>query len=126
MLQMMYSEDSLKRQMRDESCVFLIAGWENSPVGFASYAAIGDGRFKLHKLYVLPAKQGAGVGKMLLQEVLQRIARVSGNSIELQVNKNNKAKDFYHAMGFAVERELVLDIGGGFVMDDFVMVKKMF
>jgi ribosomal protein S18 acetylase RimI-like enzyme len=125
MLQMMYSEDSLKRQMHDESCTFLIAEQDHTPLGFASYAAVGDGRFKLHKLYVLPAKQGSGVGKRLLHEVLQMVVHAGGSSIELQVNKHNKAKDFYRAMGFAVERELVLDIGGGFVMDDYVMTKKL-
>lgn len=125
MLKMMYSDDSLHRQMFDESCTFLIAFNENCPVGFASYSPLNHGKFKLHKLYVLPTMHGNGIGKKLLITVFKMIVELDGKSIELQVNKNNKAKEFYHAMGFEVEKEMVLDIGGGFMMDDFVMVKKM-
>lgn len=125
MLQMMYSEDSLLRQMSDEGCVFLIAEQEESPVGFASFSLIDDGNYKLHKLYVLPAMQGNGIGKCLLLEVLHMVNKEAGTSVCLQVNKNNKAKKFYSLMGFDVEKELVLDIGGGYVMDDYLMVKKL-
>ena len=42
----------------------------------------------------------------------------------LQVNKQNTgAVGFYTAAGFEVIREAVFEIGGGFVMDDYVMRK---
>jgi ribosomal protein S18 acetylase RimI-like enzyme len=44
----------------------------------------------------------------------------------LQVNKRNeKAIKLYRRAGFAVREEIVVDIGGGFVMDDYVMEKRL-
>jgi ribosomal protein S18 acetylase RimI-like enzyme len=41
----------------------------------------------------------------------------------LNVNKRNIAIRFYESIGFAITNEEVIDIGNGFVMDDFVMEK---
>jgi hypothetical protein len=42
-------------------------------------------------------------------------------SIYLNVNKHNSAVEFYLKKGFIKDREMVLDIGNGYVMDDYVM-----
>jgi ribosomal protein S18 acetylase RimI-like enzyme len=41
--------------------------------------------------------------------------------IILNVNKNNSAVQFYQKMGFKIIEEMILDIGEGYVMDDYVM-----
>jgi ribosomal protein S18 acetylase RimI-like enzyme len=46
-------------------------------------------------------------------------------ALQLQVNRQNKAKGFYEKAGFTILEEIKLDIGGGFVMDDYVMEKKL-
>jgi ribosomal protein S18 acetylase RimI-like enzyme len=125
MLDMMYSKESLIRQINDEGCSFLIAENTDEPKGFASFSEVSEQHFKLHKLYVLSTEQGKGTGTMLLNEVVRRAQLKGGVSIELQVNKHNKAFHFYTAHGFVVDHELVLDIGEGYVMDDYVMVKKL-
>lgn len=78
--------------------------------------------FKLHKLYVHPAHQRIGVGAALLGAV-QHHARTRGASaLVLNVNKQNaKAIAMYGKHGFALAESVVVDIGNGFVMDDFVM-----
>ena len=44
----------------------------------------------------------------------------------LQVNKQNTgAIGFYAAAGFTIARGAVFDIGSGFVMDDYVMEKRL-
>jgi hypothetical protein len=35
----------------------------------------------------------------------------------------NEAVEAYKRMGFAIEKEVVADIGGGFVMDDYLMTR---
>ena len=61
----------------------------------------------------------------LRQELINEIRKQGANSLELQVNRNNKAKNFYEKLGF-VEREIIkLDIGNGFIMDDYVMENKL-
>jgi diamine N-acetyltransferase len=120
MLDMMYSSSSLLKQMEEEGCEFIIAELDK-PVGFASFSEIGDGLFKLNKLYVLSTMQGLGVGSRLAREVIRRCEERGGTLLELQVNKNNEAKLFYEGLGFEVDHEDVFDIGQGYVMDDYIM-----
>jgi catechol 2,3-dioxygenase-like lactoylglutathione lyase family enzyme len=41
--------------------------------------------------------------------------------IILNVNKYNRAKEFYQKLGFSVYSEGIFDIGEGYVMDDYLM-----
>lgn len=125
MLDRMYSPESLRRQMEEEGCEFLIIGEHGNAVGFSSSSMVEQERHKLHKLYVLSTMHGKGCGALLLAEVCKRTVGKGGKSIELQVNKNNPAYHFYLKHGFIKQRELVLDIGNGFVMDDYILVKSL-
>jgi GNAT superfamily N-acetyltransferase len=76
----------------------------------------------LHKLYLDLAWQGRGVGQRMLQHVSEHAQGEGARSIELRVNKGNaRALAAYARAGFRIERSLVADIGGGFVMDDHVL-----
>lgn len=124
MLELMYSEPSLEKQMA-EGCNFLIAFDANEPVGFASYQDLGSGYWKLHKIYVLPQQQGKGTGRYIMDHVINKIKEENAEYLQLQVNRQNKAKDFYEKLGFSVKEEINLDIGNGFFMTDYVMEKKL-
>ena len=126
MMEMMYSLDSLENQLKNNN-VFLLAKEENDFIGFASYELNfqKSNKTKIHKLYVLPTIQGKGVGKNLILYI-QEIAKKNSNAaLILNVNKYNKAKDFYLHNQFEIADSLVVDIGNGYVMDDFVMEKKI-
>ena len=125
MLDMMYSQKSLLNQMQNEGSEFLIIEEDGQAVGFSSSAGLAESVFKLHKLYVLSSMHGKGYGRSLLNEVCKRAADRGGVSIELQVNKNNPAFQFYIRNGFTKDREMVFDIGNGFVMDDFILTKSL-
>jgi len=47
------------------------------------------------------------------------------SSLQLNVNRNNNAKVFYEKIGFAVIKEEDIDIGNGYLMNDYVMEKKV-
>lgn len=124
MLERMYGEAALRHQMAQNGHRFLIAAAEGVEVGFAGFEhAYGPQRSRLHKLYVLPDRKGKGVGHALIAAVIEEARRAGDRSIELNVNKRNPSTAFYRRHGFAVERDEVLDIGSGFVMDDHVMVR---
>jgi len=76
---------------------------------------------KLNKLYVLPAAQGTGAGKALLNKAIEVAKAAGSGSLFLQVNKQNSAFNFYLKHGFVKEQEFKFDIGNGFFMDDYVM-----
>ena len=78
-------------------------------------------QLKIHKLYVLPDIQGLGVGRKFLV-LAEKIAREKGlNEITLNVNRFNKAVGFYQRMGFKIEKEEDIEIGNGYLMEDYVM-----
>ncbi|MBI2508766.1 MAG: GNAT family N-acetyltransferase [Betaproteobacteria bacterium] len=93
--------------------------------GFASYFLGGvPGEMKLDKLYVHPRHQRHGYGGMMVARACE-VARGQGCSrLALAVNKNNRsAIAAYLKHGFRVADAVVKNIGGGFVMDDYIMEK---
>ncbi|MBL7748249.1 MAG: GNAT family N-acetyltransferase [Chitinophagaceae bacterium] len=124
MLDMMYSQQSLQQQM-ESGAQFIIVYEKEKPVGFASYQEMKPALYKLHKLYVLPSQQGKGTGRLLVEYICTVITERKATALQLQVNRNNNAKTFYEKLGFTVLEEIDLDIGGGFIMDDYVMEKKI-
>ncbi|MGQ7853337.1 GNAT family N-acetyltransferase [Pedobacter sp. WC2501] len=125
MLDKMYNKGELLKQLM-EGHIFLIAEEGENQFGFAGYSIIGhDARiYKLHKLYVLPSAHGKGVGKILINEVFNQVKDAGGSALQLNVNKHNKAKDFYLKGGFTIKESVKLDIGEGYFMDDYVMEYK--
>ena len=124
MLDWMYSDASLEKQM-NTGCEFYIASIQNDngdidAVGFCSVSP-EEGAHKLNKLYVLPAAQGTGAGKALLNRSIEVAKAAGSTSLFLQVNKQNTAYTFYLKKGFIKELEFKFDIGNGFYMDDYVM-----
>jgi len=124
MLQYFYSPNSLRDQMLKKNHVFLIAETEDEhPIGFASYSKVSIDSFKLHKLYVLPGFQNLHVGKSLLECVIEEIIEAGGKKLLLNVNRNNKAISFYEKLEFRIIGKEDVDIGNGFVQEDYVMEK---
>jgi ribosomal protein S18 acetylase RimI-like enzyme len=62
---------------------------------------------------------------VLLEAMITEARKATDTAIELNVNKHNRAKAFYQRHGFRVERDEVLDIGAGYVMDDHVLVRAL-
>ncbi len=122
MVEKMYDVQTLQDQM-DEGHQFLILNEDNSPVGFAGFQPDypEQGTCKLHKIYLLPETQGKGLGKMLLNEVVSRAKSAHQNSLLLNVNRYNKAFDFYKSYGFEIKEEIDLHIGNGYYMNDYIM-----
>lgn len=124
MMRLLYSEDALRKQMENAHSFILVYN-AGIPVGFASYSDVEPTVCKLQKLYVLPNQQGRGTGRFLVDQVTAIAIENGATLLRLNVNRHNKAKSFYEKIGFAVVREEKIDIGSGYVMDDFVMEKSL-
>lgn len=125
MLQEMYSASALAQQF-SEGVTFLLAERFGEAVGFAAFSQIHaeEQVFKLHKLYVLPSEQGKGSGKLLVDEVSKRSKQLGGQLLELNVNRANKAFEFYKKQGFDVYQTLDIPYHT-FVLNDYVMRKSL-
>ena len=122
MLDKMYNQAELLSQLQSGH-IFLIASENGKNVGFAGFSIIDPKKncYKLHKLYVLPEMHGKGIGKTLINEVINLAIYEGGKTLQLNVNRNNDAKDFYLKAGFNIKETVDLDIGNGFFMNDYVM-----
>ncbi len=127
MLDMMYSDSALIKQMEPYRHVFLVAFYENIPLGFISYELNykKEAVTKIHKIYLLPESQGKGIGAALMNRV-QEIGKVNQQkALTLNVNKYNKAVRFYEKLGYKIIKHEDIDIGNGFLMEDAVLMKKI-
>jgi diamine N-acetyltransferase len=125
MLQNRYSLLALEEQMKAGQQFFL-AKEDNIYLGYAGVAPTDiETLYKLEKLYVVKDNHKKKVGSLLLQSVEQSVTNKGGNSLILQVNRSNAAVGFYKKMGFIIDREEDVEIGNGFYMNDYFMVKKI-
>ncbi len=116
MLKHMYDLSSLNQQLEQGHLFFLA---DNR--GFISIVQQEDGWF-LNKLYVMPDTQRSGLGRELLDFVIQEFEI---KTLRLQVNRQNyKAINFYFKYGFVIEKVADFDIGDGYQMNDFIMIMK--
>jgi len=124
MLGWMYSPETIAREMA-EGTIWETAWLDEEMIGFHSCSPDSPSpRLKLNKLYLLPELQGLGLGQQLLDRVHTLAAQRGLRQVWLQVNKQNaRAIRAYERAGYVVERSAVFDIGGGFVMDDFIMTR---
>jgi len=126
MLAQMYALDTLRDELRSGIRYerLLVNG---ELAGFASYGlAALPGTFKLHKLYLHPDCHGRGLGSLLLRHCERAVRDAGASRMVLNVNKHNtRAIAAYQRNGYQTTEAVVVDIGGGFVMDDYVMTKAL-
>lgn len=96
-------------------------------VAFSSGYLTGvPGEIKLDKVYVHPMHQRSGIGGALIDGVIAHGRESGCDTLILAVNKQNaKAIGAYEKRGFVVRESVRVDIGGGFVMDDFIMARSI-
>ncbi len=127
MMDMMYSTSSLEKQMKELNHHYLLAEEDGEYLGYLSYELNYKGMpiTKIHKIYVLPSVQGKGVGRLFINVVSELALKNNNTLLSLNVNRYNKAIDFYKRMGFDFFANENIDIGNGFLMEDYVMNKDL-
>ncbi|MDO5523508.1 MAG: GNAT family N-acetyltransferase [Bacteroidia bacterium] len=126
MMNWMYSDESLREQMDVKNHHYFLAKENDEFLGYMSvqHNCENTGKTKIHKIYILPDRQKKGIGKLLLCEAINEAKRHDSQAIYLNVNKYNEtAIRFYEKNGFFLAKEEVIDIGNGFIMDDYVFEK---
>ena len=77
----------------------------------------------LSKIYILKNFRGQGYGENAINFIITYASQANCETIYLTVNKNNiNSIKFYEKFEFKKSESLVIDIGNGYIMDDFKMV----
>jgi ribosomal protein S18 acetylase RimI-like enzyme len=99
-----YSQAKLETLFADPDVTGLVAEVEGAVVGYAKlYHARAEHRFYVHQLYILPARQGLGLGHRLMARAEERARELEADRIWLGVMvKNAQAVAWYKKLGFTV------------------------
>lgn len=134
MLDKFYNNQALIEQIENKKHIFLLVQENDTFIAFASYQlnclepkqhVSLMHKTKVHKIYVLPSQQGSGIGFKLIQEIEKKAKLAKNCALFLNVNRFNKAQYFYKKLGFEVQYQENIEIGNGYLMEDFVMEKKL-
>jgi ribosomal protein S18 acetylase RimI-like enzyme len=123
MLREGYSLQALQRDLAQDGIRYDRALVGGALVGFSAYGPhSGTDAIMIHKLYVETTQRSRGCARKLVESASEHALTNSFERIILRVNKHNRiAIAAYERMGFANRGSIVSDIGGGFIMDDYLM-----
>lgn len=128
MVEKFQSDHAVKDQLAHQNYRYYLARLEGEPVGFVGYAPHYQGKEEtyLSKVYILEKGRHTGVVRRLFDQVERETAQEGLHSIRLTVNRHNThAKEVYQHYGYETVEQAVADIGHGYVMDDYIMVKRV-
>jgi len=125
MLDWMYSAEKIAEELA-HGVHWEIALLEDDPAGFLSLTYHSAILAELNKLYLLPELQGRGLGQAMLARAGQCAVARGCTELRLRVNKRNlRALRSYDRAGFRIVDNVVADIGGGYVMDDYILSRPL-
>jgi len=127
MLEQRYNAPRLLGEIETAGIWWDKATQDGQLVAFASALLVAPGReMKVDKLYVDPQWQRRGLAGRLLARAGERALARGCDTLMLAVNKRNEsAIAAYGKYGFRVRESVCVDIGNGFVMDDFIMARSL-
>jgi len=126
MLTRRFTYDRVKEQLQ-QGVIYEIINDGNRDIGYLSYEKdVDNSAVNLHQIYILLSEHGKGYGQATLNRVMDYGRKQNLQTAELYVNKNNtKAIKAYKRAGFVIVQELVMDIGNGFIRDDYKMQRSL-
>ncbi|MBP7186532.1 MAG: GNAT family N-acetyltransferase [Ruminococcus sp.] len=116
------SYNAMKEQISDQGYSYYAVRDNGDICGYIGMKPEEGSRFFLSKLYLRKDKRNKGIASQMLEKVISEAKAAGKSSVYLTVNKHNRrAIDVYIKKGFRMISDAVTDIGGGFVMDDYIM-----
>lgn len=111
----------------EEGWEYYIAIREYEYVGYTALVPnLWERKVMISKIYVEDIFRGSGVGNYILNFIEETISARGFVTMWLTVNRfNDITIDWYLRHGFVTVDEVKKDIGGGFIMDDFIMEKNL-
>jgi len=127
MLDLIYSDEALTKQIANKEQLFYLISDLEAIIGFIGieHNYKNENITKIHKIYLLPETQGKGYGKRVFEFIEELALENDSKHLLLNVNRFNKALNFYKKLGFEIKEEVNIEIGNGYLMEDYIMEKKL-
>lgn len=124
MLKKMYSLEEMNEQIKNGHKFYFIEVDEKK-IGFiALHFDNSINETFIHKFYILSQNQKSGLGSKIIKLIEHLFPEIK--LFRLTVNRQNyKSINFYFKNGFIIENVADFDIGDGYFMNDFIMVKQV-
>jgi len=116
------SAAAMQQQVREGYEYFTVQR-DGMPIGYTAIQPGSDGSLFISKLYLQQEARGGGTGRAIMTFIEEWARQRDLGRLWLTVNKGNPAVRAYERLGFSIAAPIVMDIGGGFVMDDYRMEK---
>lgn len=125
MVEKFQSAEAIARQIKSEDYLYFLIELEAQPVGYLAVQPRPDDLL-LSKIYLERASRGHGLGRESVHFVGELAHNLGKPIITLTVNRHNSGSiAAYSRWGFRIVNTAKVDIGGGFVMDDYIMQKEV-
>lgn len=127
MLNERYDETVIRAELARSDVWWDVLMLNGNMTGYTSYFwADVPGTVKIDKLYLHPHAQRRSYGGRLIEHVARRMCGEGCERLLLAVNRNNQtAIAAYQKHGFRIAETSLKPIGGGFWMDDYIMMKEL-
>jgi diamine N-acetyltransferase len=120
MLENLHSKENIKEDIVEKGYLYFLIKTEQT-IGYIGLQ-ISEDKLFLSKIYIASGARGQGVGRLAMDYIKSLAKQHKLKKISLTVNKNNTDSiTAYQKIGFAKTADVCADIGGGFVMDDYLM-----
>ncbi len=121
MVQKFQSESAILNQCENERYTYYFITENGENIGYFGILGKKDYLF-LSKLYILKDFRRKGVGAKAFEKIKEIAKEKNYKSIQLNVNKQNtNTINAYTKWGFKPIDSVIIEIGNGFTMDDYVM-----
>lgn len=123
MLKQRYAPVVIQSQLEDKNIWWRKLVLGDAIIGFSCCVrTMQPDELKIDKLYIQHEYHRKGYGRMLIEDAISIMRSMTCSKLILTVNKqNHSAINAYRCCGFEIMGDSVVDIGGGFLMNDYLM-----
>ena len=124
MTENLQSVDAIQNQIDTERFQYYFISVDEERIGYIALL-FDAGKCFLSKFYMVKKTRGNGYGKKAIKQIELLCQKENASHIWLTVNRDNPTLQIYDRLGFVNRGVQQKDIGAGFVMDDFLMEKRV-
>ncbi|MCF1421453.1 GNAT family N-acetyltransferase [Mangrovimonas futianensis] len=120
------SEAAITAQV-DNGYLYYSIHFKDLPAGYLALVPdLTAKKLMISKIYIAQEFRGKHLGQQLINFSVSKAIELQASTLWLTVNKDNlKSIEWYQAQGFKIKEKVEFDIGNGFIMDDYLMEKKL-